>query len=109
MMAVPDASLAGQDSIITHFVDSVFNEIQGGKSFAEVANSLNPQSNGGDVGWAREIDLVQVSAEVVKAAFSAPVGKAFKVKVPGQQLILQVEERTARSRNTRLPLLSCRS
>lgn len=95
MMAVPDASLAGQDSIITHFVDSVFNEIQGGKSFAEVANSLNPQSNGGDVGWVREIDLVQVSAEVVKAAFSAPVGKAFKVKVPGQQLILQVEERTA--------------
>ena len=94
MMAVPDASLAGQDSIITHFVDSVSMRY-GRQVFAEVANSLNPQSNGGDVGWAREIDLVQVSAEVVKAAFSAPVGKAFKVKVPGQQLILQVEERTA--------------
>lgn len=95
MMAVPDASVMGQDSVVTHFVDSIFNEIQSGKPFAEVANSLNPQSNGGDVGWAREIDLVQVGAEVVKEAFNAPVGQPFKVKVPGQQIILQVEERTA--------------
>ncbi|HBK40158.1 MAG TPA: hypothetical protein DDZ57_01095, partial [Porphyromonadaceae bacterium] len=95
MMAIPDASMAGQDSIVTHFVDSIFNEIQSGKSFAEVANSLNPQSNGGDVGWAREIDLAQAGIDVVKAAFSAPVGQAFKMKVPGQQVILQVEEKTA--------------
>ncbi|HBK42275.1 MAG TPA: hypothetical protein DDZ57_11990, partial [Porphyromonadaceae bacterium] len=94
MMAIPDASMAGQDSIVTHFVDSIFNEIQSGKSFAEVANSLNPQSNGGDVGWAREIDLAQAGIDVVKAAFSAPVGQAFKMTVPGQQIILQVEEKT---------------
>lgn len=95
MMAIPDASMTGQDSIVTHFVDSIFNEIQSGKSFEEVANSLNPQSNGGDVGWAREIDLAQVGTDVVKAAFSAPIGQPFKMKVPGQQVILQVEERTA--------------
>ncbi len=94
MMAIPDASITEQDSIVTHFVDSIFNEIKSGKSFAEVANSLNPQSNGGDVGWAREIDLAQVGTDVVKAAFSAPVGQAFKMKVPGQQVILQVEEKT---------------
>lgn len=95
MMAIPDASITGQDSIVTHFVDSIFNEIQSGKSFAEVANSLNPQSNGGDVGWAREIDLAQVGTDVVKAAFSAPVGQPLKLKIPGQQVILQVEEKTA--------------
>lgn len=95
MMAIPDASMTGQDSLVTHFVDSIFNEIQSGRSFAEVANSLNPQSNGGDVGWAREIDLAQAGIDVVKAAFSAPTGQAFKMKIPGQQIIIQVEEKTA--------------
>ncbi|MEA4905524.1 MAG: peptidylprolyl isomerase [Petrimonas sp.] len=95
MMAIPDATMAGQDSLVTHFVDSIFNEIQSGRSFAEVANSLNPQSNGGDVGWAREIDLAQAGIDIVKAAFSAPVGQAFKMKIPGQQVVIQVEEKTA--------------
>lgn len=95
MMGIPDASIMGEDSVATQFTDSIFNELKSGKSFAEVANSLNPQSNGGDMGWAREIDLVQVGADVAKAAFNAPVGKPFKLKIPGQQIILQVEERTA--------------
>ncbi|MDO5523237.1 MAG: SurA N-terminal domain-containing protein [Bacteroidia bacterium] len=95
MMAIPDASMMGQDSIVTHFVDSIYNEITGGLSFAEVANSLNPQSNGGDVGWAREVDLVQVGPEMVQAVFSAPVGQPQRIKIPGQQVIFQVEERTA--------------
>lgn len=95
MMAIPDASMVGQDSVVTHFVDSIYNEIRGGRAFAEVANSLNPQSNGGDVGWAREIDLIQMGQEVAKTAFSAPVGQPMRFRVPGQQIIMQVEERTA--------------
>lgn len=95
MMAIPDATVMGQDSIVTNFVDSIFNELTSGKSFAEVANSLNPQANGGDIGWAREIDLFSAGADLVKAAFSAPIGEPFKIKLPGQQMILQVEERTA--------------
>lgn len=95
MMAIPDASMMEQDSVVTHFVDSLYNEIQQGRSFAEVANSLNPQSNGGDVGWAREIDLIGLNADVAKMAFSASIGQAMKLRVPGQQIILQVEERTA--------------
>jgi peptidyl-prolyl cis-trans isomerase D len=94
MMAVPDASMIGQDSVITHFVDSIYGAITGGAPFAEVANSLNPNSNGGDMGWAREIDLVMFGADLVKAAFNTPVGKPVKLTIPGQQLILQVEERT---------------
>lgn len=95
MMAIPDASMVGQDSIVTHFVDSIYGALQGGQLFAEVANSLNPNSNGGDVGWAREIDLVSFGSEVAKTAFAAPVGVPVRLTVPGQQLILQVEERTA--------------
>lgn len=94
MMAVPDASMVGQDSIITHFVDSIHGAIAGGVPFGEVANSLNPNSNGGDMGWAREIDLVGFSPELAKAAFSSPVGQPVKVRIPGQQIILQVEERS---------------
>jgi len=41
MMAIPDASLMGQDSVVTNFVDSVYGLIQGGQAFADVANSLN--------------------------------------------------------------------
>lgn len=94
MIVVPDASALGQDSVVTHFVDSVYNEIQSGKSFADVANTLNPQSNGGDAGWVREIDLASAGKEVVQAAFTTPVGSLKKISVPGQQIIMQVEERT---------------
>lgn len=94
MMAIPDASMVGQDSIVTNFVDSIFTVISGGVAFADVANSLNPNSNGGDMGWAREIDLAGLSSDLVEAAFTAPIGKPVKLSIPGQQLILQVEERT---------------
>lgn len=95
MMAVPDAGLTGaQDSVVRHFVDSIYGELQAGKSFAEVANSLNPQSDGGDVGWAREIDLVSFGSEISKAVFNAPVGQPVRLSAPGQQIIIQVEERT---------------
>jgi peptidyl-prolyl cis-trans isomerase D len=95
IMAIPSASTVGQDSIVTNFTDSIYGLLQGGSSFAEVANSLNPNSNGGEVGWAREIDLIQMGSGLVQAAFNTPVGQPVKLSVPGQQLILQVEERTS--------------
>lgn len=95
IMAIPNASTVGQDSIVTNFTDSIYGLLQGGSSFAEVANSLNPNSNGGEVGWAREIDLIQMGSGLVQAAFNTPVGQPVKLSVPGQQLILQVEERTS--------------
>lgn len=95
MMAIPDATAMGQDSAVTHFVDSIYNEIKGGKTFAEVANSLNPQSNGGDIGWVREIDLASSGIDFVKAAFNSPVGEINRFKVPGQQVILQVEGKSS--------------
>lgn len=94
MMAVPSSTVVGQDSIITNFIDSIYNLIQGGESFGLVANNLNPNSNGGDVGWAREIDLLPFGLNMVKEVFSAPVGQPVKISVPGQEIIFQVEERT---------------
>jgi peptidyl-prolyl cis-trans isomerase D len=94
MMAVPMASAFGQDSLVLNFVDSIYTEIRGGRAFADVANSLNPQSDGGDVGWAREIDLIAFGADVVRTVFSAPVGQPVRLSMPGQELILQVEART---------------
>lgn len=94
MMAVPDPTMMGQDSLVLQFVDSIYGVIRGGESFADVANSLNPASNGGDVGWAREIDLVSFGTETVRTIFNASVGDPIKLTVPGQQLILQVEEKT---------------
>ena len=94
MMSIPSSSVVGQDSIVTHFTDSIYNMIRGGQPFADVANSLNPNSNGGDVGWAREIDLASFGSEMVETVFNAPVGELVKIAVPGQQLILQIEEKT---------------
>ena len=94
MLAVPTSTMVGQDSITTQFVDSIYNLIKGGEPFAFVANNLNPNSNGGNVGWAREIDLLPFGANLVEAAFSTPVGEPVKITVPGQEIIFQVEERT---------------
>lgn len=105
MMSIPDASMVGRDSVVTNFVDSIYGQLQGGASFADVANSLNPSSNGGDVGWAREIDLVSLGAEMINAAFNAPVGQPVKLTVPGQQLIIQVEERTRPVNKYKLALI----
>ena len=94
MMAIP--SNMATDSLTNHFVDSVYNQLNNGVSFADVANSLNPQSNGGEVGWVREVDLASIgAAQLVDKAFSLPIGQPVLVSIPGQHVILQVEERTA--------------
>ncbi|QRX64694.1 SurA N-terminal domain-containing protein [Dysgonomonadaceae bacterium zrk40] len=94
MMSIPSGSMVGQDSIVTRFTDSLYNVIREGQSFADVANSLNPSSNGGDVGWAREIDLASFGSEMVETVFNSPVGELVKLSLPGQQVIIQIEERT---------------
>lgn len=48
-----------------------FTVIKSGKPFAQVANELNPQSNGGDVGWVREIDIASAGKDFVQTVFLA--------------------------------------
>jgi peptidyl-prolyl cis-trans isomerase D len=94
MIVVPTAGISEQDSLVRNFVDSVFTVIKSGKPFAQVANELNPQSNGGDAGWVREIDIASVGKEFVQTVFSLPIGEVTKISVPGQYIIVQVEEKT---------------
>ena len=93
MIAIPQSM--SNDSLVTSFIDSLHTEINKGAEFADVANELNPQSNGGEIGWVREIDLVQAGSDVAQKVFSTPVGTVIKIKMPGQQALFYVEEKTA--------------
>ena len=92
MIGIPENML--NDSLVTAFVDSLHTEIKEGRDFSEVADELNPQSNGGEVGWLREIDLVQAGPDVAQKIFSTPVGTVSKLNMPGQQALIYVEEKT---------------
>jgi peptidyl-prolyl cis-trans isomerase D len=83
------------DSLVTSFIDSLHTVIKGGENFADVANQMNPQSNGGEVGWVREIDLIQAGPDVAQKIFATPVGSVIKLNLPGQQSLIYVEEKTA--------------
>ncbi|MGV8963972.1 MAG: peptidylprolyl isomerase [Candidatus Saccharimonadaceae bacterium] len=93
MIGVPESM--ANDSLVTSFIDSLYTVIQNGENFADVANQMNPQSNGGEIGWVREIDLAQTGPEVAQKIFSVPVGTVSKVKMPGQQTLIYVEEKTS--------------
>jgi peptidyl-prolyl cis-trans isomerase D len=92
MIAIPQN--LSNDSLVTVFIDSLHTEINQGKKFADVANELNPQSNGGEIGWVREIDLAQAGPDVAQKVFSAAIGSVTKVKMPGQQALFYLEEKT---------------
>ena len=93
MIGIPQSM--ANDSLVTAFIDSLHTDIQGGANFAEIANNLNPQSNGGEIGWVREIDLVQAGSDVAQNVFATAVGSVVKLKMPGQQALILVEEKTA--------------
>lgn len=106
ILIIPDASIVGQDSTVTHLMDSIYNEIEHGTSFTDVANSFNSGSNGGDAGWVREVDLISLGADAVKTFFNAPVGKTFKMNVPGRQMIYKVVEKTKPIRKYKLAVIN---
>ena len=83
-----DAALAGVKA------DSIFSVIKGGKDFAAVANELNPQSNGGEVGWASEQMLSGFGDDFVKKVFTATKGDVFKQSNRGMIQIVKVNDIT---------------
>ena len=93
MIGIPENM--ANDSLVTAFVDSLYTVIKEGKDFAEVADEINPQSNGGEVGWVREIDLIQAGPDVAQSIFSIPTGTVSKLSMPGQQSLIFVEEKTS--------------
>lgn len=93
MIAIPQSM--PNDSLVTAFIDSLHTEIKQGESFADVANQLNPQSNGGELGWVREIDLAQAGNDLAQKVFSTSTGSVIKLDMPGQQSLIYVEEKTS--------------
>ncbi|NLZ95598.1 MAG: hypothetical protein GX921_07240 [Bacteroidales bacterium] len=92
MIGVPHSM--ENDSLITAFIDSLHTEIVDGANFADVANELNPQSNGGEMGWVREVDLAQAGDGVAQKVFATPVGSVTRLDLPGQRSLIYVEEKT---------------
>ena len=93
MIAIPESM--ANDSLVTSFIDSLQTVINKGENFADVANQMNTQSNGGEIGWIREIDLAQAGPDAAQKIFSASVGSVTKLRMPGQQALIYVEEKTA--------------
>lgn len=85
----------GTDAVIANNrADSIINVIKGGKDFAQVANEVYPQSNGGDMGWVTEPQLASAGKEFVDAAFKAPKGEITKLNLQGQIQIVMPEDKT---------------
>ena len=75
--------------------DSIINVINGGKSFAMVANELNPQQpNGGLLGWITEAELGSAGKNLITEMFKTPVGQTGKATVEGNIAIFKVEDKS---------------
>lgn len=74
--------------------DSIISVIRGGKDFATVANELNPQSNGGEVGWVTEPMISSAGDEFVDKAFNTPKGEVVKIVNTGGIQILKIQDIT---------------
>jgi peptidyl-prolyl cis-trans isomerase D len=91
MIIVP----AGTDmAVANNRADSIISVIKQGKDFGVVANELNPQSNGGEVGWVTEPQLASAGNELIDATFKKPAGEITKLNLQGQIQIVKVEAKT---------------
>lgn len=91
MIVIPE----GVDKIAANNkADSIIDVIKGGKNFSLVATEVMPQSNGGEVGWVTEPQLLSAGKEFVSACFNTPTGGITKLNQQGQIQIIKVEERT---------------
>lgn len=91
LIVVPE----GSDAIAANTkADSIFSVIKGGKDFATVANDLNPQSNGGEVGWVTEQMVSSFGEEFMKNTFAGTKGNLFKLSNRGMIQIVKVEDIT---------------
>ncbi len=91
MISIPlaDATLANA------IADSIENVIRGGKDFAEVANEINPQSNGGLIDWVTEENMASAGDEFIRSVFKASKGDVLRLKINNMPQIVKIEDKTA--------------
>jgi len=84
------------EKALTHFADSLINEMNGGKSFSEVATSVSGGNSNGEMGWMTETSLLKASDEKFKnEVFNAPLNKIFVATSSYGSHLVQVTERTS--------------
>jgi peptidyl-prolyl cis-trans isomerase D len=83
------------ETLASHIADSLMNVIKGGKEFAAVANELNPQSRGGDVGWVTESMLSSAGEDFIKKCFGAAKGDLLRLKMNNVISLVKIEDKTA--------------
>ncbi|NDV79040.1 peptidylprolyl isomerase [Dysgonomonas sp. 511] len=76
-----------------HIADSLMAVVKGGKAFADVANEIAPNSNGGDLNWVTEVMLA--GSGIGKEIFAAAKGDVLKLNVGGISQLFYVEDKKA--------------
>lgn len=75
------------------FADSLMSVIKGGKDFSAVAEELFPGSNGGSLGWANEISLINAGMST-KEIFTASKGEILNLSIQGARQLIRIEDKT---------------
>ncbi len=102
MIIVPE----GTDAVAANNrADSIISVIKTGKAFASVANELNPQSNGGEVGWVTEPMVAGAGEEFLNKTFNATKGEVLKINNRGGIQIVKVEDITSPVSKSKLALI----
>ncbi len=85
-----------EEAALKNLTDSLANEINGGKSFADVARAASNGQSDGLMGWMTEESLLKSADENFKnEVFNAPLNKVSVVKSAYGTHLVQVTERTA--------------
>lgn len=82
---------------LTMNADSIISVINNGKSFATLANEINPGSNVGQAQWATEAALGQdpnLNKAILDQIFNTPVGSIAKLNIQGANVLLNVEAKS---------------
>jgi len=91
LIVVPE----GTDALAANAkADSILTVIRGGKEFSTVANELNPQSNGGEVGWVTEQMIAAFGEDFSNKSFSGSKGDIFKLSARGMVQIVRIDDIT---------------
>lgn len=84
----------GVDEATSAFLaDSLMNVIKGGKEFGAVADEMYPGSNGGSLGWANEISLMNAGLST-KEVFAASKGEILNLSTHGSRQLVKIEDKT---------------
>ena len=87
-------SIPLNDEVVANTIaDSLISVINGGKDFSDVANEINPQSNGGEIEKATETMLMGAGArtDFIRSCFTASKGELLKLKTQGIIQLVKVD------------------